>query len=398
MKVLVVDDDFLTREYLSDLLLATEKYEVESAENGLEAFNRLQADQSIELVISDMNMPVMDGLALIKRARQEGMTQPIIVMSGNNEISIAIEAINSGANDYLVKDENVQDTISLAVERVLEKKKIQDENRQLLVKIQERTLELEKALHHVHDSIQYASYIQKSLMPPAGRFDSIVSEHFVLWEPRDVVGGDIYWCRPWGEGSLVILGDCTGHGVPGAFMTLISAGALEIVIREVMPGDVGGFIQLMNRIVQNMLHQDASDGYSDDGLELGVCYLTGDKSRLYFSGARFELFYTEDGVASIIKGTKKGIGYRGIPLTQEYETHEVEVRPGMVFYMATDGILDQIGGDKGFSFGKGRFKKLIEDAYLLPLEQQRAFMLNTLISYQGEEQRRDDVSVIGFKI
>lgn len=398
MKILVVDDDVLTREFLSDILIATDKFDVATAENGLEAYHRLQADAGIGLVISDMNMPVMDGLSLIKKIRQNGMDLPIIVMSGNNEISVAIEAINSGASDYLVKDENIQDTVLLAVGRVIEKKRIQDENRQLLARIQERTQELEIALHHVHSSIQYASHIQKSLLPPADSFDKIVSEHFVLWEPRDVVGGDIYWCKPWGEGALIILGDCTGHGVPGAFMTMISAGALEIVTREVVPGDVAGFIRLMNRIVQNMLHQDSCEGYSDDGLELGVCYLTGDKSRLFFAGARFELFYTENGVANVIKGTREGIGYRGIPLAQEYAAHEIEVRQDMTFFMTSDGITDQRGGEKGFGFGKNRFKKLIEAAHQFPLAKQRTYISEALITYQGKEKRRDDVSVIGFRI
>ena len=398
IKILVVDDDYLTRELLSELLLSTDEYDVDSAENGLEAYSRLQTDAGIDLVISDMNMPVMDGLSLIKKIRRSGMDVPIIVMSGNNEISVAIEAINSGANDYLVKDENIQDTISLAVRRVIEKKRIQDENKQLLVKIQERTQQLEIALHHVHSSIRYASHIQKSLLPSADRFDKIVSEHFVLWEPRDVVSGDIYWCKPWGEGALIILGDCTGHGVPGAFMTMISAGALEIAMREILPGDVAGFIRLMNRIVQNMLHQDRDEGSSDDGLDLGVCYLTGDKSRLYFAGARFELFYTENGVVNVIKGTRKGAGYRGIPLTQEYESHELAVSRNMMFYMTTDGILGQIGGEKGFGFGKNRFKKLIKATHEFPLAQQRECILEALIAYQGKEERRDDVSVIGFRI
>lgn len=398
MKILVVDDDVLTREFLADLLLSADEYAVDSAENGLEAYHRLQEDADIGLIISDMNMPVMDGLSLIREIRRNGMEVPIIVMSGNNEISVAIEAINSGANDYLVKDENIQDTVLLAVGRVIEKKRIQDENRQLLVKIQERTQELEIALHHVHSSIQYASRIQKSLLPSAEHFDKIVAEHFVLWEPRDVVGGDIYWCKSWGDGALIILGDCTGHGVPGAFMTMLSAGALEIAMREVLPGDVGGFIRLMNRIVQNMLHQDGREGYSDDGLELGVCYLTGDKSRLFFAGARFELFYAENGVANVIKGTKEGIGYRGISLTQEYAAHEMEVSPGMTFYMASDGITDQIGGESCFSFGKNRFKKLIEAAHQFPLAKQRETIADALIAYQGEEKRRDDVSVIGFRV
>jgi serine phosphatase RsbU (regulator of sigma subunit) len=281
---------------------------------------------------------------------------------------------------------------------VIEKKRIEDENRALLARIQERTRELEIALHHVHSSIQYASHIQKSLLPPADCFDKIVSEHFVLWEPRDVVGGDLYWCKPWGDGALIVLGDCTGHGVPGAFMTMLSTGALEIVTREVLPGDVAGLIRQLNRTVQNMLRQDSSEGYSDDGLELGACYLTGDKSRLFFAGAKFELFYTENGVANAIKGTRAGIGYRGISLDQEYVAHEIEVRRNMTFYLTSDGMTDQNGGEKGYSFGKKRFKKIIESAHQFPLAKQRERIFDALVTYQGKEKRRDDVSVIGFRI
>lgn len=146
IKILVVDDDFLIREFLSDILLASGKYEVVSAENGQAALELYRQNSGIGLILSDMNMPVMDGLSLIKELRRDGADVPVVVITGNNEISIAIEALNSGANDYLVKDEHIQDTVVLAVDKALEKKRIQDQNRQLLIDLDHMVNELESVV------------------------------------------------------------------------------------------------------------------------------------------------------------------------------------------------------------------------------------------------------------
>ena len=148
-KILVVDDDFLIREFLSDILLASGKYELVSVENGLAALELYRENKDIGLILSDVNMPVMDGLTLIKELRLGGAEVPVVVLTGNSEISIAIEALNSGANDYLVKDENIQDTVVLAVDKALEKKRIQDENRQLLVDLDNMVNELESVVEQM---------------------------------------------------------------------------------------------------------------------------------------------------------------------------------------------------------------------------------------------------------
>lgn len=142
IKILVVDDDLLIRELVSDILLASGKYQAISAENGQNALDLYRQNTDIGLVLSDINMPVMDGLSLIKQLRQNGSEVPVVVITGNHEISIAIEALHSGANDYLVKDENIYETVVMAVDKALEKKRIQDENRQLLIDLDNMVNEL----------------------------------------------------------------------------------------------------------------------------------------------------------------------------------------------------------------------------------------------------------------
>jgi PAS domain S-box-containing protein len=258
--------------------------------------------------------------------------------------------------------------------------------------------ELRGAYEVISSSISYASRIQRSILPEEGMMAAVLSDYFVIWEPRDVVGGDIYWAGAWGSGFLLVLGDCTGHGVPGAFMTLISMGALERARSEIEGGDVGALLARMHQFVQITLSQHYAGGESDDGIELGACYFVPDEPEMTFSGARFELIISDGEEVTTVKGTRAGAGYRGIPYDQVYAETKIEMNPHQNFYLSTDGLIDQIGGEKRRAYGKRRFRELIRTMHDQPFEEQKQKILETLKDYQGPENRRDDVSLIGFKI
>jgi PAS domain S-box-containing protein len=255
----------------------------------------------------------------------------------------------------------------------------------------------DEAHNVIKSSIQYASRIQRSILPSAEMMNTLLPNYFVCWEPRDIVGGDIYWCRPWGEGVVTILGDCTGHGVPGAFMTLISYGALVQALTTVKPGDAASLISAIHVIIQESLGQDEDYGDSDDGLELGVCYLPKENKSMTFAGARFSLFYQDEKTDAIeIKGDKKGVGYRNIPKETMFTNQSVEIIPERRFIMTTDGMIDQIGGEKRRGFGKKRFVNLLNELQGSPMQEVGIGLYTALTEYQGDESRRDDVSMMGF--
>ena len=257
--------------------------------------------------------------------------------------------------------------------------------------------ERDDAMRLVAGSIQYASRIQRSILPPEAELMAAFADCFILWEPRDVVGGDMYWHRPWGGGSLVLLGDCTGHGVPGAFMTLISNGALSEAYLETPPGDPAILLQRMHQLIQTALGQDRKGlGSADDGIEIGACYLDDHQGTLTFAGARFDLFILQDGAVEIIKGTKAGLGYRGTPQDIRFRNHRLDTA-GRAFYMTSDGLTDQIGGPLKRGFGKRRFKSLLATIANRPMAEQKEIIHQALIDHQGDQKRRDDVSVIGFR-
>ncbi len=254
------------------------------------------------------------------------------------------------------------------------------------------------AFEIISSSINYASRIQRSILPDEGVLSSVVRDHFILWEPRDVVGGDIYWHGAWGSGCLIIVGDCTGHGVPGAFMTLIAIGALERAMSEIEGGDVGNLVSRIHQYIQVSLSQHYDGGGSDDGIELGACYFVPEEREMTFVGARFELFINKSGDISTIKGTKAGMGYRGIPYDQEYQENTIFLGLGDSYYLTTDGLIDQVGGERKRMFGKKRFKDLLIRVQGKPFSVQKELILQSLRDYQGKENRRDDVSVTGFQI
>jgi len=255
---------------------------------------------------------------------------------------------------------------------------------------------LKDALEVISGSIQYASRIQRSILPPDALLAHHLPEHFVVWEPRDVVGGDAYWFRPWGSGLLVIVADCTGHGVPGAFMTLIANGALDMAQGTVPTGDPAALLESTHRMVQTALGQDGTDGVSDDGLELGACYIAPGGSQLVFAGARFSLFHARGGNVDETKGDRSGIGYRNIARDRVFTNHEIDPRPGSRCYLLTDGLLDQIGGAKRLGFGKRRLVRLLASLEEVPLADQGALILQALRDYQDNEKTRDDITLLGF--
>lgn len=269
----------------------------------------------------------------------------------------------------------------------------------------------------VMESINYASVIQKSFLR-ASREDMAASlgDYFMHWEPRDQVGGDYYFCKKFDDGFFIALIDCTGHGVPGAFMTLIMASFLDHILLEDNRHDPAGALALMNRKVKTALGQIGEqnivpiDGsrfakmtdkeQSDDGMDTAFCWVSLAQGKMIYAGAKTPLFLLEPEAAEVtlIDGDKKGVGYVETPMDYAWTNREIALPKGARVYLTTDGIIDQIGGPKDIAFGKRRFSALLLEHGAKPMADQEAIIMQVFYEYQGTQRRRDDVSLLGFTV
>jgi PAS domain S-box-containing protein len=245
-------------------------------------------------------------------------------------------------------------------------------------------------------SLRYASRIQTALLPSRRALATATGDHFLIWKPRDIVGGDFFWFYPVDSGFVVMVGDCTGHGVPGAFMNLISWGLLDRVLRSTPPERPSQILSGLHRELRALLGQDQSDGETDDGLEAGICFIDEVQRQFVFAGARFSLFHARGGQVEEIKGDRAGIGYRRYGTDTAFTDLPQHFSAGSRFYLTTDGLIDQIGGPRSVAFGKQRFKAFIAANQHLPMSQQADRLAEIWADYQGQQQRRDDVTVMGF--
>ena len=294
---------------------------------------------------------------------------------------------------------------------ITDTKKVEELSANLEKKVQERTEDLlktqkqmETLYRHTRDSIEYASLIQSALIPDNKIFRKYFSDFFVVWHPKDVVGGDIYLfdeLRNDDECLLMII-DCTGHGVPGAFVTmLVKAIERQIIARINYSDEVvspAKILSIFNKSMKHLLKQEDERSVSNAGFDGGILYYNKKEKILRYAGAQTPLFIVKDGIIHTIKGDRHSIGYKKSRNDYEFKEHTIEIQEGMQLYMTTDGYLDQNGGEKGFPFGKKQFQALIDEYKHESMADQQEAFLYTLDLYQGSYERNDDVTVIGLKI
>ncbi len=265
-------------------------------------------------------------------------------------------------------------------------------NQQLEEKVAVRTQELSEKNNKLVDSIDYAKRIQETILPRRDLFQDIFAEHFLVWQPRDQVGGDFYWLKETEEGYLFAIGDCTGHGVPGALMTMLTISTLNHIVEKEAVRDPAHILQKLNKSIKKTLNQETRNGPTDDGLDIGLIYFQ-KSNTITFAGAKCSLYIKNDKQLNVIKADRKSIGYRRTNSDYEFTKTMVKLEPSDVIYLTTDGLLDQNGENNRPSFGKSKFIELIENHYHEPISTQKEVFLAAINNYMGNEAQRDDITL-----
>lgn len=256
----------------------------------------------------------------------------------------------------------------------------------------------------IMQSIAYASVIQQAMLRPSqDALAAAVPDAALVWQPRDVVGGDFYHFAAYDDGWFLMLADCTGHGVPGAFMTLISSSWLGRTLERIGPKDPAALLGELHRGVKASLGQgDARDEdamRSDDGLDAIAMWFDRERRNLTFASARTPLHALVPGESTVrtIEGEKLGLGYVGTPADQQWTNRQLQVYHGTIVLAATDGLIDQIGGPKHIAFGKRRVRDAMLRGRAQPIAEFAASIMKAHENYQAGHSRRDDVTLFCFR-
>ena len=278
---------------------------------------------------------------------------------------------------------------------------IQEYSASLENKVAQRTRELQEKNDNIMESINYAEQLQRAILPPlAQRLGIPDSDCFVVWKPRDLVGGDMYWCRSDARHALLVVADCTGHGVPGALMTM----ALSSILDGTPPPAAGMKpAQILDQIhlrLQAILRQDRAaplrGSLTNDGADVAVCLFDREKRRLLFGGAKLSLFVAAKGRIAEYKGARFSVGYawRKEPV---FTDQPVVWKPGSVCYITTDGLLDQNSQPGKGGLGRTAFVNFLASLQEQPLPQQREAVEALIAARLARAEQRDDILVIGFR-
>ena len=214
--------------------------------------------------------------------------------------------------------------------------------------------------------------------------------------PRDIVGGDFIFTNWSEQGYVIAVIDCTGHGVPGAFMTIIACFGLRKIIRDEGWHDPSRILRRLSFLVKTALHQDTDYALSDDGLDAAISFVNFDEATLTFAGAKLPLIYAYNNEIITIKGDRKSVGYKRSDINFEYANHTINIRKGMSFYMFSDGFTDQLGEKNDRRFGTRRLKNLLREISDKPFEKQEEILIRSFEHYKGKNERQDDVTMVGF--
>lgn len=258
----------------------------------------------------------------------------------------------------------------------------------------EQKLLIEEKNNEILDSIVYAKRIQSAILPPTKMVKEYLYESFVLYKPKDIVAGDFYWMNPTEDAVLFAAADCTGHGVPGAMVSVVCNNGLNRSVREYGLYDPGKILDKTREIVISEFEK--SEEEVKDGMDVALCSLNG--KQLKFAGAHNPLWIIRKGTEEIeeIKANKQPIGkYDNL---ESYTTHTIKLNEGDSFYIFSDGYADQFGGERGKKFKSKRFKELLISIKDKPMEEQRSLLDDAFEEWKGNLEQLDDVCVIGVKV
>jgi sigma-B regulation protein RsbU (phosphoserine phosphatase) len=321
---------------------------------------------------------------------------------GNNEITRLSEKFNmmiAQLESYYYELEEKVKERTLKIEK--QKEELSHQRDALAEKnsqLNEAYLEIEEQKKHIMDSIYYARRIQTAILPSFSMLDAKLKTYFIFYLPKDIVSGDFYWMAE--VDGLVMLAavDCTGHGVPGAFMSIVGYNQLHNAVSVKRARKASDILNELNMGVINTLNENTSDSSIKDGMDMTLCVFDFPNKKVDFAGANNPIMIMRDNEPLKYKGDRFPIGAYIEDRPQLFTNNEIDLKSGDMVYLFSDGYADQFGGPENKKFFTRRFEELLFAIHKKPLEEQKEMLKTTLYDWMGSNGQVDDILVIGVKI
>ncbi len=417
--ILYVDDE--SHNLISFKAAFRRAYNIFTANSAQEGMKILE-ETAIQIIITDQKMPGTTGVEFLEQVVKLYPHTIRMILTGFSDIEAIIQAINSGGvYRYITKpwDENeLKMTFSGAYKLYL----AEENNRLLFKQLQQKVLEqeniIEERTKNIHkqkqflelqnkiisnknkdllDSIRYAKRIQEAILPSDATMNSFLKECFLYYAPKDIVSGDFYWIDKQGDDILLAVVDCTGHGVPGAFMSILGYNLLNDTARIGTPGLM---LNAINKGLYKALYNNdkEEDKYIKDGMELALLKFNTQSLCLEFAGANTRLYILRENEFMEIEGDSEPLGAFYGTKERNYNNYTIQLQKNDMVYMFTDGYIDQFGGPKNKKFLNKRFKELLCEIFRLPMKEQRQKLEETIYTWRGDNEQVDDMLILGLKV
>ncbi len=268
-----------------------------------------------------------------------------------------------------------------------------------MVEVEKQKEELMLKNKNITDSINYAKRLQEAIMPSVAQFKKLLPDSFLLYMPKDIVSGDFYWINETKNKIFVAVVDCTGHGVPGAFMSIIGVELLRTITNNLGVNDSSEILNKLNTGVIQTFSKDFNEDTSlvKDGMDVAFCIIDKENNILQYSGAFSNLYLVRDSKITEIKGDRYSVGMGNKAEQQLFSSHYIPIQPEDMIYIFTDGYADQFGGPDNKKYKFRRFRHLLLNIHKFPLETQRQYIEDSINEWKGNNDQVDDILIIGIK-
>lgn len=399
LHILLLEDNAADVELLvRQLNKADMSFELHLADSKQEFIAELNK-QIPDIVLSDHSLPSFNSLEAMRIVKEKGLDIPFILVTGSVSEEFAVQCMREGSDDYILKNSLVR--LPSAIESSISKRQVKREKQameSLHAELKQAYVEIEQMHKDITDSINYAKQIQEAMLPETGLLEKYIPKSFIIYKPKDIISGDFYWFNEVAGKIVVVVADCTGHGVPGALMSMVGNNLLNDIVSAKKITRPGKILSELDAGVRKLLKQDVRGNKTQDGMDITVCSIDKKTKTLEFAGAKHHLFYFRERKLELIKGDRMSVGGFQTEAKRTYTNHKIHYTAGDTLYMFSDGYADQFGGRKDKRMQTKNLVKLIQSTLALGLQEQEDLLLEWFSKWKGSQKQTDDILLIGMQL